>query len=108
MQTFHDHKLWQDAYVAVMDMYETTGRSEHEVLSAMRRHSLAVLTTVADALSRQDRHQRLEKFHNAIGEVASIRSLLSVAWGQKTLSDDAFRKLEEAYEQIGKQLMAVR
>lgn len=104
MKPFHDNKLWQDAYVAVMDVHQITDSNADDITGAIRRASRTVLTTVADAVTRKDRRQQRDRLQDALGAVASIRSLLSVAWGQQVLPDDVFKKLDESYETLGKQL----
>jgi hypothetical protein len=108
MQTFHDHKLWQDAYVAVMDVFEQTSQSDGEIIPELRHLSLTILSTIADAVSRVDRKERYLKLHDAMGSVASMRSLLSVAWGRQAVTDDVFRKIDGAYEKLGKEIVATR
>lgn len=41
------------------------------------------------------------KLRDAMGLVAGLRSLLSVAWAQQALDDETFQKLEQAYEALG-------
>lgn len=105
MQNFHDDKLWQGAYMAVMGVYDVTGESTDELISMVRTHALHVLSYIADALSRKDRRIRAAKLSEAGGSVASLRSLLSVAWGQQMIADEDFKKIDTAYDDLGKQLL---
>ncbi len=105
MSTFHDNKLWQDAYVSALDVaevLESVGPSD--VATHIKNHSLTVLTVTADALTRRDRREMEGKLRDVGGLVAAIRSLLSVAWAQDLLSDEQFGKLDGAYENLSKSL----
>lgn len=102
--TFHDNKLWQEAYVASLDTAEVVDANASEIGSQIKRLSLAILTTIADSLTRRDRREADGKLRDASGLVASLRSLLSVAWAQNQLTDEQFGKLDGAYEAISKSL----
>lgn len=98
MSTFHDDKLWQDAYTAVLDLCEVP--DDTEVVEQAQKHGLKILSTIADGVSRRDRRERDMKLRDAMGLIAGLRSLLSVAWAQEAMDDDMFRKLETAYEAL--------
>lgn len=102
MSTFHDDKLWQEAYTAVLELCEAA--TENEVLTQAKALGLKTLSTVADGVTRRDRRQRDEKLRDAMGMVAGLRSLLSVAWAQEAVSDETFQKLDTAYESLGNKL----
>lgn len=102
MTTFHDDKLWQDAYTAVLDLCEITDDSE--VIEQAQKHGLKILSTIADGVSRRDRRDRDIKLRDAMGLIAGLRSLLSVAWAQQAVDDETFQKLETAYEALGNKL----
>lgn len=102
MTTFHDDKLWQEAYTAVLDLCEVT--ADVEVIKQAQTHGLKILSTIADGVSRRDRRDRDIKLRDAMGLVAGLRSLLSVAWAQQAVSDETFQKLETAYEALGAKL----
>lgn len=95
MSTFHDDKLWQEAYTAVLDLCEVS--SDAEVITMAQKHGLKVLSTIADGVSRRDRRERDTQLRDAMGRIAGLRSLLSVAWAQEALDDATFQKLETAY-----------
>jgi len=102
MTTFHDDKLWQEAYTAVIDLCALTG--DNEVIGQAQKLGLKTLTTIADGVSRRDRMERDMKLRDAAGRVAGVRSLLSVAWAQNAVSDDVFAKLDGAYEALSNKL----
>ncbi len=105
MSTFHDHKLWQDAYVSALDVVEVFDATGGGELGAqIKRQSLHILTTIADSLTRRDRREAEAKMRDAAGLVSAIRSLLSVAWAQNQLSDEQFGKLDGAYENLAKSI----
>jgi hypothetical protein len=102
MSTFHDDTLWQEAYTAALDLCELP--DDTEVMEQAQKHALKILSTIADGVSRRDRRERDSKLRDAMGLIAGLRSLLSVAWAQEAFSDDVFQKLETAYEALGKKL----
>jgi hypothetical protein len=102
MATFHDDKLWQEAYTAVLDLCELPDGTE--VMKQAQKHGLKVLSVIADGVSRRDRRERDMKLRDAMGLIAGLRSLLSVAWAQEALEDEVFQKLETAYEALGNKL----
>ncbi len=100
--SFHDDKLWQEAYTSVIDLCALT--DENEVCKQAQKLGLKTLTIIADGLSRRDRRERDMKLREAAGKVAGVRSLLSVAWAQDAVNDDTFAKLDGAYESLGNKL----
>jgi len=100
--SFHDDKLWQEAYTAVIDLCVLA--RENEVIGQAQKLGLKTLTTIADGVSRRDRRERDMKLRDAAGRVAGVRSLLSVAWAQDAVSDDVFAKLDGAYEALSNKL----
>ncbi len=104
MATFHDDKLWQEAYVACLDLLEATGDSGSDVVEQVRKHAMVVLTTIADGLGRRDRREHDTKLRDAGNMVVALRSLLSVLWGQEVLTDEQLGKLDGAYEALSGKL----
>ncbi len=102
MSTFHDDKLWQEAYTSVLDLCALTG--DNEVIAQAQKLGLKTLTMIADGVSRRDRRERDMKLRDAAGRVAGVRSLLSVAWAQDAVNDETFAKLDGAYESLANKL----
>jgi hypothetical protein len=102
MSTFHDDKLWQEAYTAVIDLCALA--DDNEVIEQAQKLGLKTLTTIADGVSRRDRRDRDMKLRDAAGKVAGVRSLLSVAWAQEAVNDETFAKLDGAYESLSNKL----
>ncbi|HUD19968.1 MAG TPA: hypothetical protein VMR81_06010 [Patescibacteria group bacterium] len=102
MSTFHDDKLWQEAYTAVLDLLELD--DSNMVVKRAQRLGLKTLTTIADGVSRRDRRLHDDILRDAMGLVAGVRSMLSVAWAQDALPDDVFAKLDGAYEALSNKL----
>ncbi|MCX6792356.1 MAG: four helix bundle protein [Candidatus Gottesmanbacteria bacterium] len=100
--SFHDDKLWQEAYTAVIDLCALT--DENEVIEQAQKLGLKTLTIIADGVSRRDRRERDMKLRDAAGRVAGVRSLLSVAWAQDAVNDETFAKLDGAYEALANKL----
>ena len=58
---FHDNKIWQQAYVALMDLYTTLDglseedrENEEEVIESLIVSAQNVASKIADGLSRKD------------------------------------------------------
>lgn len=94
--TFHDDKLWQEAFTALLDLLEMTDSMEGDVVGEARKQGILILSDVARNVTIR---KRVES-----GITAPIRSLLSVMWAREMLSDDDFAKLDGAYEALANKL----
>lgn len=101
--SFHDDKLWQEAYVSLLDVTEAVD-SDADIAKHVRKHAMMVLTEVAQAVSSHDRKLRDLKLRNVGAMIIALRSLLSVLWGMEALTDDQFGKLDGAYESLSNKL----
>jgi len=112
MQNFHDQKLWQDAYVVLMDVHDTFDdlRDGHdgEVVEDCIKSATNVAAKIADGLSRADRRFGRQVLLDAIGLVAVIRTHLAVAWGRGLVSDDVFKSMDEKYARLTENLQSAR
>ncbi len=109
---FHEHKLWQDAYVALMDIHEAfdaqkTG-DEAEIVEQVLDSATNLAAKIADGLSRLDRRFGRNILMDAIGMVAIVRTHLAVAWGRGLVDDDTFRTLDGKYDSLAVALQNVR
>lgn len=103
--SFHDDKLWQEAYVALLDLLEATDGIDGDLAAQARKQAMMVLTETATAVSSHDRKLRDMKLRNVgTGMIVSLRSLLSVMWATEALTDDVFGKLDTAYEALANKL----
>lgn len=96
MTNFHEHKLWQEAYVALMDLQDP------ELIDSGQE----VAATIADSLTRQDRRAGRELMQKAVGLVAKTRTKLAVAWGRGILDDETFKKLDGTYASLSSSLQS--
>lgn len=96
MVNFHEHKLWQEAYVALMDL-------ENPDLAPSAKE---VAATIADSLTRQDRRVARELLQVAVGLVAKTRTELAVAWGKGLMSDELFKKIDDQYASLSSSLQS--
>jgi four helix bundle protein len=101
MQNFHDQKLWQDAFVVLMDVHDTFDTlrdgADNEIVEDVIGSATNVAAKIADGLSRQDRRFGRQVLLDAIGMVAIVRTHLAVAWGRGLLSDEQFRTIDDKY-----------
>lgn len=108
MTPFHENKLWQDAYVALMDVHEAfdppaggerSGDNE-EITEHVLASATALAAKIADGLSRVDHRFGRQILMDAIGMVAVVRTHLAVAWGQGVIGDELFRSLDGKYDTL--------
>lgn len=112
MQNFHDQKLWQDAFVVLMDVHDTfddlRGGNDEEIVEDCIGSATAVAAKIADGLSRKDRRFARQILLDAIGLVAVIRTHLAVAWGRGLVSDDVFKVMDDKYASLTENLQSAR
>jgi four helix bundle protein len=108
---FHDNKLWQQSYVALMDIYETLDEldpdvkeNEEETVESLVLSAQNVAAKIADGLSRTDKRIGKELLYDAIGLVAVVRTQLAIAWGRGLLDDDTFRAIDGKYQDLTSEL----
>lgn len=110
--SFHEHKLWQDAYVALMDTHEAfEGEFEgmdEDITQQVLESATALSAKIADGLSRLDRRFGRQILMDAIGMVAVVRTHLAIAWGRGLLTDEFFRTLDGKYDALGIALQQFR
>lgn len=94
--TFHDDKVWQEAFTALLDLLEMTDGMDADLAVEARRQGMLILTEIAKAVSTR---RRVEA-----GITAPLRSLLSVMWAREILTDDQFGKVDGAYEALANKL----
>lgn len=98
---FHEHKLWQESYVALMDIHEAVEDEQaHDLLESAQE----VAATIADSLTRQDKSVAHDLIFSAVGYVAKTRTHLAVAWGRGLMDDETFRALDAKYDNLSSSL----
>jgi len=110
MQNFHENKLWQNAFVVLMDIHNAvdTIEGDSEVLESLLQAAQNVAAKIADGLSRNDRRIARELIFDAIGLVAVIRTQLAVCWGLKLLDSNTFKSLDDKYQILSSDLQTYR
>lgn len=113
MVNFHEHKLWQEAFVGLMDIHEALDEMETTPPDADVAHELIksaehVAATIADGLTRRDQRRGRELIENAVGEVAKTRTHLAIAWCRGLLEDEIFKKLDGQYDRLSSSLQTFR
>ena len=103
--SFHEHKLWQDAYVTLMDTHEAFEGdfedADKEIVEQVLESATRLSAKIADGLSRIDRRFGREILMDAIGLVAVVRTHLAVAWGRGLITDETFRTLDGKFDTLG-------
>jgi four helix bundle protein len=104
---FHDNKIWQQAYVALMELYNTLDglededrEKEEEVVESTVVSAQNVASKIADGLSRKDQRYGKGLLFDAIGLIAVTRTNLAIAWGRGVLTDEEFKALDDKYQEL--------
>jgi len=111
MTTFHEHKLWQEAYVVLMDIHESFDSVEdgnEEIAEKVIESATTLTAKIADGLSRIDRRFGRQILMDSVGMVAVVRTHLAVAWGRGLVTDDVFRDLDGKYDKLALALQNFR
>jgi len=84
MINFHDHKLWQDAFVVLMDVHDVADAAggKNDVLTQLVSDAQLVAAKIADGISRNDNRVGRTLVADSVGLVAITRTHLPVAWGR--------------------------
>lgn len=102
---FHEHKLWQASYVALMDLH---GALDGEEANDLLESAQEVAATIADSLTRQDRRVARDLLFAAVGQVAKTRTHLAVSWGRGIVDDATFKAIDDKYASLSDSLQKER
>lgn len=112
MQNFHENKLWQESFVALMDIHDIVDeldKTDHEeVIDGLLEAAQNVAAKIADGLSRNDHRIGKGLILDSIGLVAITRTQLAVAWGRGLMDDETLKKLDEKYASLSNLLQNYR
>jgi four helix bundle protein len=112
MQNFHDHKLWQDAFIILMDIHEVLDNldksDDEETVEALVEAAQNVTAKIADGLSRNDHRIGRNLMYDTVGLVAVARTQLAVAWGRSLVDDDTFRAIDDKYAALSNALQSYK
>lgn len=112
MMNFHENKLWQDAFVILMeahDLFDGLREGENEeIVEDVLESTTAVTSKIADGLSRQDQRFGRQILMDAVGYIAIARTHLAVAWGRGLLSDATFKPLDDKFSLLSESLQRSR
>jgi four helix bundle protein len=112
MMNFHEHKLWQDSFVALMDIHEVLGSVERtgheEIIEGLLDAAQNVSAKIADGLSRLDHRMGKNLINDSVGLVAVTRTQLAVAWGRGLVDDDTFRSIDTKYATLTNSLQSYK
>jgi hypothetical protein len=109
MINFHDHKLWQDAFVVLMDIHdleEHTGKND--IVTTLISDAQQVAAKIADGLSRNDHRIGKMLITDSIGLVAVARTQLAVCWGRGLVNDETFKVIDDKYATLTNNLQSFR
>jgi hypothetical protein len=107
MNSFHDNKLWQQSYVALMDIHtmidqldEDAREEDEEVIQGLQKAAQDVSAKIADGLSRLDKRFGRNLLFDTIGLVAVVRTQLAIAWGRGLVDDVKFKDIDGKYAEL--------
>lgn len=112
MQNFHEHKLWQDAFVTLIDVHDAVDEQRNgdgeEIVEKLLDSATTLTANIADGLSRLDKRTGKQICTDAVGMVAIVRTHLAVCWGRELVDDETFQKLDAKYADLGVALQNTR
>lgn len=109
MINFHDHKLWQDAFVVLMDIHDLADSAgKNDILTTLISDAQFVAAKIADGLSRNDHRIAKMLIADSVGLVAIARTQLAVAWGRELVNDETFKAIDDKYAKLTDALQSFR
>lgn len=109
MTNFHEHKLWQDSFVCLMDIHDLVEdleltENQKDVVMELLNSARSVASQIADGLSRLDSREGKELVSESVGLVAVTRTQLAVSWGRGILTDEIFKQIDTKYANLSESL----
>jgi hypothetical protein len=109
MINFHDHKLWQDAFVVLMDIHDVAeSAGKNDIMTTLISDAQLVAAKIADGLSRNDHRIAKELIGDGVGLVAIARTQLAVSWGRGLVNDETFKAIDDKYAKLTDNLQSFR
>lgn len=109
MTNFHEHALWQESYVVLMDVHDVVDELEleddkEEMVEKLLESCQDVTAKIADGLSRLDHRIGRDCIYASVGLVAIARTQLAVSWGRGLMDDETFKTLDTKYAKLSESL----
>ncbi len=105
---FHKLEIWRSGYDLLMKIYTITKSFPHTeqyaLTSQIRRSGNSVIANIAESHGRYSYQDKIRILYIARGEIVETRSHLTVAFGRKYISIEAFKELNDRYITLTKQL----
>lgn len=113
MTNFHEHKLWQESYVSLMDVHDVVDEidvedSQEEMVEKLLEACQNVTAKIADGLSRIDHRIGRDLIFESVGLVAIARTQLAVSWGRGLMDDETFKTLDTKYAKLSESLQGYK
>lgn len=112
IKSYKELRVFQNAMAACMDIFQSTKKfpaeERYSLVDQMRRSSRSVCANLAEAWKKR-RFQAAfaAKLDDAAGEAAETQVWVEIAKRCQYLDEESAKKLDEIYEQIGAQLIAM-
>ncbi len=109
MTNFHEHALWQESYVALMDVHDVVDEidlteGQEDMVEKLLESCQNVTAKIADGLSRLDHRIGRDCIYDSVGLVAVARTQLAVSWGRGLMDDETFKSLDTKYAKLSESL----
>ena len=100
--SFRDLNIWKKGYELLMKVYKLTKKYPPEekfgLIEQTRRSANSVIANIAESHGRFYFADKARVLYQARGEVEETRSHLTVAYGQKYISEKELTELDKDYE----------
>ena len=104
-------KVWNLAMKLVVQVYKVTGHFPAEerfgLSQQLRRAAVAIPANIAEGNARNYPREYVQYCHIARGSIAEVKCLLRISLNLGFLTEDEFRVLFAAYDQLGRMLQAL-
>lgn len=111
INSFRDLRVWQVAHKLTLEVYRITGlfpdKEKFGIVSQMRRSSSSVAANIVEGHSRKSTKEFIQFLFQARGSLAETEYFLILAADLKYISNNISEKLQNEYDQLGKQLNAL-
>lgn len=105
---FYELRIWQFGYRLLMEIYDITenfpAEEKYNLKSQLRNSGNSVISNIAEAHGRYYFADKVRVLFNSRGEVDETRSHLRVAVGRRYIDEVTFKKIDESYEELTKEI----
>lgn len=105
IERFEDIVAWQRSKELVLEVYRTFGKlQDYGFKSQIERAAVSAMNNIAEGFERQSNKEFKQFLYISKGSCAEVRSMLHLAKDLNLVSEEDFRRLMKAAEEISKML----